>query len=151
MCLDKIWSRKEKKEWIGNQSDTITAYKVVLKNRAFVRGTSEEGESYSEFGKEYVKPMFYDGASAFKKTNKITKKPKRTSVEGRTYTPYYHICLTKEAAKHWKNGFKSRKILKCEVPRKAITAMGTQTGYVTIVTKEFTFIEGNKYFEKEKV
>lgn len=151
MCLDKIWSRKEKKEWIGNQSDTITAYKVVLENRAVIKSTTEESESCWEFGKEFVQAMFYGRASAFKKINKVTKKPKRTSVEGRTYTPYYHVCLTKKAAKHWKNGFKSRKILKCEVPRKAITAMGTQAGHVTIITKEFTFIEGDKYFEKEKV
>lgn len=36
------------------------------------------------------------------------------------------------------------------MPRKAITAMGTQTGYVTIVTKEFTFIEGDEYFEEKE-
>ncbi len=149
MCLETLWTKAEIKEWLKTQPDDITAYKVV-----------KLGESD---GKERAFPVVYWEYGAFKKVNKITRSIVRrvphVIVLGkyrqsrRSYETYYHLFLMKDDAQKWKETGPSAmfcKVLKCKIPKKAITDIGKQINGISIITKEFTFVQGNKYFGENK-
>lgn len=150
MCIDVIFTDEITKEWLENKPDTITAYKVVK---------IEDKKAYP--------PVFW---GQYKKTNKLDSEKcpgekcpgftmvlnKRGSYDYVGYKAYYHIFSTKQAAKEWSTArwsfLKTRatRVLECEIPKKSITAVGTELGCTVIITKEFTFTEGNEYFEEEE-
>lgn len=135
MCLNIIWTNEEKKEWLKNKPNEITAYKVAMN------------------GLDGVSPLFQNTETFYCLTNKIEKGEKREFAHGwrsGKYRPYYHLCSTKTAAKNWQGRWSGGKIFKCKIPKKAITAIGIQRGYITIVTKEFTFVEKTELFKDGK-
>lgn len=155
MCLHTKMTTKQCKEWLKEQPDDIIAYKVAWEL---------VGEVY---------PPVYRNGIRYEKTNKLEKMPTAKSSygctedrPGRSYKAGYHLALTKNGAKefkHWLYGNKEKHsvILKCKIPKKAVVAVGTQASDITkdnpvrsneiaIVTKEFTFTEGDRYFEKKE-
>lgn len=135
MCLDNVWSEEKTKKWLSKRPDTITAYKVVRRN----------------WSETEITPPFFTSYWKYEKENKIENiNESILSNNCKKYVPYFHLCLTKRAAKKWQNGGWRRTTLKCKIPKKAITAIGEQWGCITIITKEFTFVEGDEYFKKEE-
>ena len=62
------------------------------------------------------------------------------------YRAYFHLYATLEDA--WYNKNKWNKVIMCEVPKKEITEIGTQSGTV-IVTKQFFILKEDEYLEEE--
>lgn len=125
MCLDSKRSRARKKQWLEEQPDTVVAYKIV-------REVGRGNDLYPLHQRAYV---------PFKeKVNWIKwfRIPAHTGSEDSLYIPYYHLYHTLENAKYVA-GY--RKVMKCHVPKKCITAIGSQDGYTVIITKKFEFIE----------
>ncbi len=139
MCLDSKRTYEKQKEWLKNKPKTITAYKVV------------------KITKGRVSPPIFDAYGPYKKTNIIDTYPriktfysKGYSVTMRKYQAAFHLFLTKRGAEAWRNKSLNQIILKCSIPKKSVVAIGKQCRLATIVAKEFTFVEGDKYFKKEK-
>lgn len=138
MCLDILWTKKETAKWLKNKPDFITAFKVV--EIGYLVGCSVE--------KAY--PLFHDKMGGFCKINRIEQESSPTRVNSRmSYTPHFHACITKTAAEYWATGWRARRIFKCKIPKSKITAIGEQGGYITIITKEFTFVEGERFFTEK--
>lgn len=143
MCLNGILTQKDKKAWMKGKPEIITAYKVVRQRMEKI---------------EKIYPIYFSASIPFEKTNKLSKKKSKDRVETgfnllsvrSTYRPYYHLFIDRKEALRWAEGISQRVVLKCEVPKKQITVVGTQSGSEVIITKEFTFIEGRKYFKEEK-
>lgn len=143
MCLDVIYSKKEKNEWLRKQPSIITGYKIVSPN-----DTGIESVCMPEGSNKYL----------FKKINIIEEEVVFKYFSGiEQYRPYFHLFLNKVDAENWniiklreKYGGKSLILLKCEIPKRAITAIGEDNPGIAIITKEFTFIEGDKYFKEDK-
>ncbi len=148
MCLFMRMTVKQENKWLTTQPDMITAYKVV---------SIDEGKIY---------PPLYDHTGPYQKTNKLREEniPLERScygstyrLPGRAYNAGYHILYTKEAAIKWLSSYQGTYssgeavILKCIIPKKEILTVGLQNEKdIVIVTKEFTFVEGQEYFEEEK-
>ncbi len=145
MCLDNLWTKARIKEWLKNKPEIITAYKVVK---------IIEGEAY---------PAIYHDNGPFEKTNKedkcspsvaaahvVRKDGTELSHRWRHYPTLYHMFLTKRGATRW-NDRSDEEILKCKIPKKQIVDIGIQHDCIAIITKEFTFVEGDKYFKEETV
>ena len=61
------------------------------------------------------------------------------------YMAYYHLFLYEDDAEIWKDGMwnGSFKVIKCTIPKKLITDVGLQDGFV-IVTKGFDIVCDDK-------
>ncbi len=137
MCLDYLWTKKDIKKWLKTQPDTITAYKVVQ---------LKDGIAY---------PAIYSEYGSFKKHNKIEddRRTIETMVKGKirlTYRKYeagYHLFLTPAGAAEWKPDSNRYKVLMCKIPKSQITDVGLQKNWTSIITKEFTFAEGDEYLK----
>lgn len=147
MCLNKLYSEKAKKEWMEDKPDNITAYKVVK---------VYDGALY---------PPIYPEYGSYAKTNDMENILKHHSLwihcdEGETatikanndvfYEPLYHLFLTREGAEDWRREFNLSVVvlvLECSIPKSAVTNIGTQEGQEAIIAREFTFVEGEEYFE----
>lgn len=136
MCLNGILTQKNKKTWMEEKPETITAYKVVR---------IIDGKVY---------PMYFKTNIPFEKTNKLLKKESKDRIEtggvsfsSSTYRPYYHLFTNKKEAERWSsNGV----ALRCKVPKNQITVVGTQLRKEVIIAKEFIFVQGDEYFKEEK-
>lgn len=150
MCLDALWTSSQK-DWLAEQPDTIIAYKVVLITKSRL----------SDGWRDMVYPPVKTAYGKYKKTNIIGYFAKRhmariwTANSKDKYLPFYHLFKTKFGATRWIDVMLRLRIgkfavLKCEIPKDKITEIGRQDKYMVIVTKEFTFVEGDKYFAKEE-
>lgn len=148
MCLTYYWPEKDKNEWLKDEPDTITAYKVVIKNRAAIT----------------VWPPFFNSLP-YKKTNKIDIKTTPTTYasygktrdsspvsEERRYKAGYHLFVTKYGTRQFigERRMLDAVVLKCLIPKDQVIAVGKENDCMVIVTKEFTFIGGDQYFKEEK-
>ena len=159
MCLDYQWSKDRIKKWMEGQPKTITAYKLVK--------IDNSGEQRK------VLPPIFTTDGPYKKTNKKpwwARSPiatarllpntwtKEDDLFYGSYPEYksdYHLFLIRREAEEWGHCYGEPPlytVLECKVPKKKVVAMGKQNDSLTIVTRKFTFVEGEEYFEeKEKV
>lgn len=125
-------SDEEKKKWLKGKPETIVAYKAVVK--------------YHEDGKYY--PPFYsinnaNGAYApMREINTISEEPPMQetldsigSEKTSSYAPYFHFFTDKKAARV--SFAMPNAVVRCEIPKKDITAIGEQNGAEVIVAKSF--------------
>ena len=155
MCIDNKLLAKDRKEWLKDQPDIITAYKVVEIKHIW----GYDGNRLSAF--------FTDRQTPFKRTNlirevkKTTKDSKRRdatfydSYHGQPceYIAYYHLFPTKKDAQkltRWnmRNNNSEGHIIKCLVPKKYITDIGEQWGIKVIVTRGFDIIGQDEYLKE---
>jgi len=131
MCLNTLWTKERTKEWLSKKSNPLIVYKTV-------QSSILTGGIY---------PIIQNTHGRYKKTNKVDKRTLTTVHTGRGNKPYkagYHMCLTKKGAKVWFG-----KVLKCEVKKKDVLAIGTQNNHTAIVTREFTFIDEDEHFKDQ--
>lgn len=141
MCLDMRMIEKEEKEWLKSKPENITAYKVVweINNKIYPMYYNREEESFQKVNKLKDKGIV-EGIRVMTKGLALSR-----------YIPYYHFFeLRKDAEKWGSSRGKSEVILKCTIPKDQITAVGWQNDSISIIAKEFTFIEGSEYFKEEK-
>ena len=126
MCLYTRRSKKQQRRWLKSKPDTIIAYKTVRK--------------FS--GKQYF-PSTMNAEKPFSSSemNIINGKRKRVWIDPNTsyYYPYFHLFATLEGAKIWRS--LGDNIVRCAIPKKSITVVGSQVGHTVIVTKAFKIIE----------
>lgn len=130
MCLKIKWTEKQLNEWLKDKPEIVIAYKVAK---------MREGKLY---------PLFF-GKNPFEKENKLddsyVKEMSKieTADKRSSYKPHYHFFADREAAKDWHVAELQEVLLKCEIPKTQITAMGIGEGRgdLTIVAKEFTFVK----------
>lgn len=136
MCLHYVETDISKKRWLGKQPKNIIAYKIMRKKR----------------GKYY--PLFTSHGHGFdsffpRRMNRI--KGNRTTIlswfrlppgchKAAHYAPEYHLFRYKKNAFDW-GKYRYAVIVKCEIPKKDITEVGTQDGFKVIVTKAFKIVE----------
>lgn len=142
MCLDSKYTEQEKEEWLKNQPDVITAYKVVI---------IEDGK---------ISPVFHRHIDdeGFERNNllKTVKSKKATRYHeenhyGPEYIAYFHLFASKQDAIEYYD-FPPSKVIECIVPKKYITDIGSQdgpedTGRTVIVTRKFSIVGENEYLD----
>ena len=153
MCLDYQWSKDRIKKWLERQSKTIIAYKLVR-----IDNSGEQRKAI---------PPSFRMYGPYKKTNKKSwwaKSPTTTAKllpdtgeedypvfgDYLKYKADYHLFLNRDEASLWGLRYGEPPfyiVLGCKVPKKKVVAMGKQNDSLTIVAREFTFIEGQEYFE----
>lgn len=128
MCLYILKSEEEKNEWLKKQKETIVAYKSVRKD-----------------GGKYYPSCYHHGhggESFFsRRMNRIKgDRIAQTTYWGNkgSYKPFYHLFKHKTHAKNWMCLCET---VKCEIPKKDVTAIGSQDGEFVIVTKAFKIIK----------
>lgn len=130
MCLCTLWSKEKQKEWLEKQPDNIVGYKVV------------------EIEKDNIYPCCYVNRHNHGKFSPTKNKIAETTEEMKNvktmnglnyYTAYYHVFKTRKAALAWKTAHDT--ILKCIVPKKSITNIGTQNDFIVVITKAFEFLK----------
>jgi len=157
MCLSIRWGNESTKEWLKTFPDTITAYKVVLEK---LHGWMDHKEVIS------VYPPIRTNTGPYKKTNTISSYDEsragriNTGSKKGKYQPFFHLFLSETAARTWADEVSvidgEMVVLKCEIPKDQITTVGNQFSTVrnqssaaVIVTREFTFVEGDEYFDEK--
>ena len=140
MCLNFVKTEEATKKWLSKKPDTIIAYKVVNKKY--------DGKYY---------PICMGTHQAFRNgTNRLRERSERIRkkfIDVYKYVPHYHLFVTLEGAKDWFSAGAREVILKCEIKKKDITAVGTQFDRRShaIVTKAFKIVEevydNQKYYE----
>ena len=142
MCLHTLWTKEKTDKWLEDKPENITAYKVIFHYKG------NPGRVF---------PPCYSSFGAYEKINKLGKAKQDDMIETyankyfNKYKPFFHLFRTKSAADTWADGSltKDLEAFECKIPKHAITAIGRQDGFVTIVTTEFTFVQGDKYFKEE--
>lgn len=144
MCLHTKCTAKEKREWLKTLPDIIPAYKVV-------RIKIIDGKDRLLPTRFDCSPIFFKRKNILKKiTSKISVKQVYTifdkSGKEVKYIAYYHLFMGKKDAERWSGENNNRKVIKCEVPKDAITEVGFQDG-LAIVTRKFTIVGEDRYLE----
>lgn len=153
MCLSTVWPDSKTKRWLKDKPKSVVTYKVVVIKR-------KAGD------KARVFPAVFDQNRSFKKTNRLLKREIEDEFsekwlkwgsdfelgEEYKYQANYHLFVKKEDAERFITlPSEDIKILKCEVLKKDITAMGEQYNSTVIVAKKFEFVEGLQYFGEKKI
>ncbi len=143
MCLKSKWTEEKTNEWLKNKPETITAYKLVQVIR-------------TNDGSNRIWPPIWDD-KPYKKTNRIPGNLSlipyiSSQTSGEKYWAGYHLFFTKRGAEKFaiKRDVSWEIVLKCSIPKKDVLAVGKQYGCMVIVTKEFTFVEGDEHFGEKK-
>ena len=130
MCLHHLSTPEKTRKWLKKQPDVIIAYKCV---RIGSDGKYYPICSHHGRGQERFFP---------RRINRI----KWYRVEIRTcwgyqqfYKPYYHLFKYITPARDWAD-LECSRVVKCAIPKKDITAIGTQDGSFVIVTKAFKIL-----------
>jgi len=142
MCMTTKMSIKDKKQWLSKKPEMITAYKEVK-----IKELNKKQRLFSP----------YQGGVAFKRNNVIEEelqKPNNkvywieyeNSYKPARYVAYFHLFANKKSAKTLCDT--GNIIIKCKIPKKAITDIGTQWDRKIIVTKEFSIVEQNEYLKE---
>lgn len=150
MCLSIRWGNESTKKWLKSFSNTITAYKVV-----WVK--SHEKMDHKKVISIY--PPIRINFGAYKKTNTIDSDDESCLEEISTgskkgkYKPFFHLFLSEVGAREWSDDMSVAEgeiaVLKCKISKDQITTVGNQGSYAVIVTKEFTFVENDEYFDEK--
>ncbi|MHA1469710.1 MAG: hypothetical protein ACTSSP_04015 [Candidatus Asgardarchaeia archaeon] len=134
MCIDTKLSMKEERKAKEKLPDTFTAYKLVrVKNVVPGQGV-------------YYAPILQIGAFETGWNEAPTRKRMRVfryrfGKADFRYLPYYHCFKTKYGASRYKNmmfPYPTTRfvVVKVQIPKKYIRAIGDQDGYMCIVTKK---------------
>ena len=62
------------------------------------------------------------------------------------YVPYYHLYADKKSAPASLAGL-CRKVVRCEIPKKLITEIGTENEHIVIVTKGYNIVGQDAYLD----
>lgn len=129
MCIEHKKTEEQLKKWLKNKPETMILYKSVVKMA----------------GKYYPTYKYTD--CKFTTTNRIRRNGREFVYVFQgcsTYRPYYHLFRYKKYAKKWEADYGyPTTVLKCEVKKEDITAVGDQTFGPTaevIVTKAFKIV-----------
>ena len=143
MCLHTKWPKEKTQEWLNQQpGNTITGYKSVA-----IREKNKKEEENVVTSPYFISQMPLTG---YKRKNKKTFKQiittKKLYLENKQcYKPHYHFFKKLRDLKSWTS---HEDHLKCTIPKKAITTIGTLKGKMVIVATEFEFEE--KKFKEMK-
>lgn len=126
MCLDHRKTDEQKNEWLKTRPHKITAYKVVYK----------KGKHYEAI---WNREIFYP-----KRTNVIDGYRKQIFCSDDenldAYKPYFHLYTNKRWAMYV-GANRNFSVVKCDVLRKDVTAVGQQSEGIVIVAKAFRIKE----------
>jgi len=152
MCIRHRWRVKEKKEWLKDQPEIITAYKIEKVKYDYKDCETGKGRLFP--------PCMFGNISGkqYKRKNRVRKAEHRKcwtyydeTCKATTYYAYFHLFAEEKAAKKWigKPMSSLYKLIKCEVPKHLITDIGLQEQqqYLTIVTKGFDIIGEDEYLD----
>lgn len=160
MCLSSQMTSKEKRDWLKNQPNMITAYKAVKIKFAPAKCSLEEG-------KKRMFPCYQNTSDVFKRKNKLSWIWKLCSILGKKisyayvagsrpyrdaplkkYTTYYHLFVFQKDAEEY-GEFTGLEVIECVVPKKFITTIGMQdTGRedrLSIVARGFEIVGQDEY------
>ncbi len=152
MCLEYVWENEKKEEWLKEQPDMITAYKVVETEEVdgkerlispYIRDKRKKGD--------WVRPpCVYKRKNRVRvtKTSKIVKSHYHDTYKKTSYIAYYHLLTRREDAENWTSC--NRKVVECLVPKKFITDIGCQRNFLVIITRAFDIVGEDEYFEKKE-
>lgn len=132
MCLEYKYTKKELKEWLKEQPEMITAYKLV---------TFSNGRIYP----------WVQGKTPFERDNLLKKEWKWSSKKyvevdcHDKYMAYYHLLLNKESLLRYFGVFSD--VVECQIPKKYVTDMGVQWNLETVITRGFTIVGHDEYLD----
>ena len=143
MCIEYRWSDKDIKNWLEQQPETITAYKLVR---------IKKNKMYSPFQRNRIK----ENNRISKLSNRMKDRKNRVDVldnEKHSYTKnyqaYYHCFMDeKEANRLYRAS--GEHIIRCEIPKIDITDIGEQWGRVVIVSKSFSVPDYKNILKENK-
>jgi len=151
MCLSRKYTAKQKREWLKDKPEMITAYKAV--------------EVTTIGGRKQFSPPIYDG-KPYKRKNRL-QKPREGNTSKKeitwcdtpkrgwtSYIAYYHLHVNRGGATRWLClTSSSRKIIKCLIPKRLITDIGVegQEKSEVIVTKGFDIVGQDHSFDRVEV
>lgn len=140
MCLTWKYTDEEKKEWLKNKPEMITAYKRVR-----IRALKNQKKMFPLFMFPLVEYKHFERNNLLKTIkSKKSKKYKDVYCQSRCYMAYFHLFEKKSDAKSFLNRPYGTKLVKCVVPKKYITDVGLQGGTV-IVTRKFSIVGEDEY------
>ncbi len=135
MCLDYKNTKKELKEWLEEQPDIITAYKLVT------------------LVNERIYPWVQSSKGYFKRENLLRKElpwfsPKYVECDfgEDKYMAYYHLLLNKPEV-HKQFG-EDCEMVECRIPKKYVTDIGSQWCCKTVITIGFTIVGQDEYLKE---
>lgn len=142
MCLNVLCSEDERKEWLRKKKSTFIAYKVVrVKNNRYypIFYTNQKSRPFLKT-KENIVPSGVYG---------VWTNSKGYNMPSVRYYPYFHLFSTLKSAGDWivwedlrhrEATYGEIRVLKCEVQKKYVTALGDQYAENVIVAKRFKIL-----------
>lgn len=142
MSLGWMWTENRIREFIDQQRDTITCWKVV------------KVKTYR--GIDRIYPLFQSKRRAFKRTN--VKKRQGPWIISRTrnsfdnsfkevsYRANYHLCLNYKEAYAFSTYDRKYRVVECEVNMEDITAMGREGNTELVIVKKFIVVDKCDFF-----
>lgn len=140
MCLATINTEEQLQEWLKGQPEYIKAYKIVQLSYGCGQKRLWPPFQSIESPPNYYKRRNLLRIPTHNNKSEMIEYPVRN--EEKTYTAYYHLLLNYKDASTWdawRAVTKCYRIYKTKIPKKFITAKGTQSRRDIVVTRCFMF------------
>lgn len=136
MCLDIKRTDIQREKWLKKQPEMIIAYKVIWIQHPYT--------GPSKFFPQY----FINPNKPFKRKNRLRKRGTKVKCDRSKgeYIPYYHLYASRISAERWKDSYHT-KVIKCRIPKKLVTDVGSEVGYSVIVTRGFDIVGEDRYLD----
>ena len=147
MCLGYKETLEVRKNWLAEQPDMITAYKVV-NTSTDVTEAEPKWRLYPLYDLAGMQPKQFKRKNRLRKTKNENKILYTRYISGKctTYIAYYHFYESRYDAELLAFSSNGRRVIECRIPKELVTNLGQQNGKLVIIARGFDIVGEDYYF-----